>query len=298
MTRCSFRSSLAILALAGLLTASLPADTWARAGGGMSSGSRGTRSYSSPSRTYSAPSPSTSPSTRPTPAPAPMAQPAPAGGFLRSMAGGHRGGSPGRDALPQPGVCRRGRRRVRRRLRDDGSPPAGRDRLSDLLVRSAQAGRARGALASTASQIGRGRCLRQRGARPPRWTPRAGSRTGTGGSGMSGRWIRASTRRRSGSGAPTGSSRSRRPGCAGIWTSCGPSSPRRCRGSSASRSTAAKAKRQSNKLENITVRSVELTEAWQEQGRSTSRCGSSPTCWTTPWTTPRGRSWTGATARR
>jgi len=58
----------------------------------MSSGSRGTRSYSSPSRTYSAPSPSTSPSTRPTPAPAPMAQPAPAGGFLRSMAGGIVGG--------------------------------------------------------------------------------------------------------------------------------------------------------------------------------------------------------------
>ena len=30
---------------------------------------------------------------------------------------------------------------------------------------------------------------------------------------------------------------------------------------------AAKAKRQINKLENITVRSVELTEAWQEQGQ-------------------------------
>jgi predicted lipid-binding transport protein (Tim44 family) len=30
---------------------------------------------------------------------------------------------------------------------------------------------------------------------------------------------------------------------------------------------AAKAKRQINKLENITVRSIELTEAWQEQGR-------------------------------
>jgi len=70
----------------------VPDEVWARAGGGMSSGSRGTRSYSSPSRTYSAPSPSTSPSTRPTPAPAPMAQPAPAGGFLRSMAGGIVGG--------------------------------------------------------------------------------------------------------------------------------------------------------------------------------------------------------------
>jgi predicted lipid-binding transport protein (Tim44 family) len=70
----------------------VPADTWARAGGGTSSGSRGSRSFSSPSRTYTAPAPS--PSTRPTPAPAPtpMAQPAPAGGFLRSMAGGIVGG--------------------------------------------------------------------------------------------------------------------------------------------------------------------------------------------------------------
>jgi predicted lipid-binding transport protein (Tim44 family) len=92
MARCSFRSSLAILALAALLTASLPIETWARAGGGTSSGSRGSRSFSSPSRTYSAPAPS--PSTRPTPAPAPapLAQPAPAGGFLRSMAGGIVGG--------------------------------------------------------------------------------------------------------------------------------------------------------------------------------------------------------------
>ena len=70
----------------------VPDEAWARAGGGMSSGSRGSRSFSSPSRTYSAPAPS--PSTRPTPAPAPapMAQPAPAGGFLRSMAGGIVGG--------------------------------------------------------------------------------------------------------------------------------------------------------------------------------------------------------------
>jgi predicted lipid-binding transport protein (Tim44 family) len=70
----------------------VPDEVWARAGGGFSSGSRGSRSYSSPSRTYSAPAPS--PSTRPTPAPAPapLAQPAPAGGFLRSMAGGIVGG--------------------------------------------------------------------------------------------------------------------------------------------------------------------------------------------------------------
>ena len=92
MTRCPLRSRLAILAIAGLLALTLPVDSWARAGGGTSSGSRGSRSFSSPSRTYSAPAPAPSPSTRPTPAPAPMAQPAPAGGFLRSMAGGIVGG--------------------------------------------------------------------------------------------------------------------------------------------------------------------------------------------------------------
>jgi predicted lipid-binding transport protein (Tim44 family) len=70
----------------------VPDEAWARAGGGMSSGSRGTRSFSSPSRTYSAPAPSPSTQPTPAPAPAPMAQPAPAGGFLRSMAGGLVGG--------------------------------------------------------------------------------------------------------------------------------------------------------------------------------------------------------------
>ena len=94
MTRRAFRFSLATFAIAALLMFALPLDAWARAGGGTSSGSRGSRSYSSPSRTYTAPAPSPSPSTRPTPAPAPapMAQPAPAGGFLRSMAGGIVGG--------------------------------------------------------------------------------------------------------------------------------------------------------------------------------------------------------------
>lgn len=74
----------------------VPEEAWARAGGGMSSGSRGSRSYSSPSRTYSAPapSPSSQPSAQPrtAPAPAPIGQPAPAGGFLRGMAGGIVGG--------------------------------------------------------------------------------------------------------------------------------------------------------------------------------------------------------------
>ena len=89
------RSGVCFVAILAVLALLVPEEVWgARAGGGFSSGSRGSRSFSSPSRTYSAPAPSPSPSTRPTPAPsaAPMAQPAPAGGFLRSMAGGILGG--------------------------------------------------------------------------------------------------------------------------------------------------------------------------------------------------------------
>jgi predicted lipid-binding transport protein (Tim44 family) len=60
----------------------------ARVGGGRSSGSIGSRSYSRPASPYTQPSPS-----RPlmAPAPSPMQQPA-GGGFLRSMAGGIAGG--------------------------------------------------------------------------------------------------------------------------------------------------------------------------------------------------------------
>jgi len=86
----------ALLALAVVLALAIPVEVWARAGGGTSSGSRGSRSYSSPSRSYSAPSrptsPSTQPSTQPSPAPAPLGQPSPMGGFMRSMAGGLLGG--------------------------------------------------------------------------------------------------------------------------------------------------------------------------------------------------------------
>ena len=90
--------SITLLAIMTLLAMAIPEDTWARAGGGISSGSRGFRSYSSPSRTYSAPAPAPNPgaspgtSSRPSPAPAPLAQPAPAGGFMRSLAGGLVGG--------------------------------------------------------------------------------------------------------------------------------------------------------------------------------------------------------------
>jgi predicted lipid-binding transport protein (Tim44 family) len=68
----------------------LELDAFARAGGGISSGSRGSRSYSSPSRSV----PSQSPSQQQA-APSPM-QPSPAqqpgGGFLRGLGGGILGG--------------------------------------------------------------------------------------------------------------------------------------------------------------------------------------------------------------
>ncbi|MEK6673072.1 MAG: Tim44 domain-containing protein [Nitrospirota bacterium] len=64
-------------------------DAFARAGGGRSSGSRGSRSYSSPSRSYSTPAPS-----RQQAAPVSPVQPhQPAGGgFLRGLGGGILGG--------------------------------------------------------------------------------------------------------------------------------------------------------------------------------------------------------------
>lgn len=72
----------------GVLALTMPEDAWARAGGGGSSGSRGSRSFSSPSRSYSTPSRPTSPSTQPLTQP----QPSPMGGFWRSLAGGVVGG--------------------------------------------------------------------------------------------------------------------------------------------------------------------------------------------------------------
>ncbi|HEY7677747.1 MAG TPA: Tim44 domain-containing protein [Candidatus Methylomirabilis sp.] len=85
---------LGLLVAAGLYLAEM--DAFARAGGGTSSGSRGSRSFSSPSRPYSSPSrpqPSQQPLTQPRPAaPAPAPQPAPVSSFWRSMAGGLAGG--------------------------------------------------------------------------------------------------------------------------------------------------------------------------------------------------------------
>ena len=84
------------LVIVALLVALVPEEARARAGGGSSMGSRGSRSFSSPSRTYSAPVPSGSPrpsaQPQPAPTPGPMAQPAPAGGFMRALAGGVMGG--------------------------------------------------------------------------------------------------------------------------------------------------------------------------------------------------------------
>lgn len=81
---------LVIFSLFALLLYVLEIDAFARAGGGRSSGSRGSRSYSSPSApSRSAP---TAPSRQVGPSPSqPMNQPQ-SGGFLRNMAGGLAGG--------------------------------------------------------------------------------------------------------------------------------------------------------------------------------------------------------------
>lgn len=69
----------------------------ARAGGGRSFGSTGSRTFSAPSRTYTPPSRPSSPTTQPLaqPRPAPTAaapSPSPLGGFGRAIAGGVLGG--------------------------------------------------------------------------------------------------------------------------------------------------------------------------------------------------------------
>jgi len=80
--------------LLGILLLAVPDEALARAGGSRSFGSRGSRTFSSPSRTYSTPAPSTAPSARPlgSSSPAPLASPSPLGGLWRGMAGGLLGG--------------------------------------------------------------------------------------------------------------------------------------------------------------------------------------------------------------
>jgi predicted lipid-binding transport protein (Tim44 family) len=80
------------MAAASLLTAAvMTADAHARAGGGSSMGSRGSRSYSRPAAPLTQP---VRPQVAPQPAPMtpPLYRPQPAGGFFRSMAGGIVGG--------------------------------------------------------------------------------------------------------------------------------------------------------------------------------------------------------------
>jgi predicted lipid-binding transport protein (Tim44 family) len=69
----------------------LEVDSWARVGGGGSSGSRGSRSFSSPSRPSPGPSKSFGSPSRPTP-PAQQPLQQPGGGFFRGMLGGLAGG--------------------------------------------------------------------------------------------------------------------------------------------------------------------------------------------------------------
>jgi predicted lipid-binding transport protein (Tim44 family) len=90
-----------LFALLFLCTWAFQMEAWARAGGGRSMGSRGSRSMTAP-RPYSAPQPSRPSSTynqtRPTNPPlgAPGAsQPSSSGGFLRSLGGGILGGLAG-----------------------------------------------------------------------------------------------------------------------------------------------------------------------------------------------------------
>lgn len=76
---------LAMMALLLLTSTFVPNDSQARVGGGRSFGSRSSRSYSPPTRPASTPIPSRQQTVAPSPAPA-------GGGFLRSLAGGVAGG--------------------------------------------------------------------------------------------------------------------------------------------------------------------------------------------------------------
>ena len=270
MTRRSFRLSLATFAIVALLLVAVPLDTWARAGGGTSSGSRGSRSYSSPTRTYSAPTPAPSPSTRPTPAPtpAPIAQPAPTGGFLRSMAGGILGGLLGgmlfsslgfaggtggfgggfgmMDLLLLAGIAyliywfvRRGRARQEAAL---ASGPADRSMVEPYGMSGGASTTLDAPAPSWQQDLERGLGhLRQMD---------PGFDEGAFREGCTDRFfqIQAGWMRRD-------------------LETLRPLLTEEMQAAFAKQIETANAKRQINKLENITVRSVELTEAWQEQGQ-------------------------------
>jgi predicted lipid-binding transport protein (Tim44 family) len=84
----SLSRTLAILTALLFITVAVTETGFARAGGGSSSGSRGSRSYSSPSRSYSQPSRTYSQPDYSRP----NYSSQPAGGFLRGLAGGIAGG--------------------------------------------------------------------------------------------------------------------------------------------------------------------------------------------------------------
>lgn len=86
------KATIIMLAFFFLICYVLEAESIARVGGGSSMGSRGSRSYSSPSRPSPGPSQSYGSPARPTPPPQqPYQQPA-GGGFFRGMLGGLAGG--------------------------------------------------------------------------------------------------------------------------------------------------------------------------------------------------------------
>ncbi|WP_136513874.1 Tim44 domain-containing protein [Geomonas edaphica] len=87
-----FAKAFAVFAAVLMLSATvLETSAHARAGGGRSMGSRGTRSYSAPASSYRQSAPSQQ-QYSPSPMPGGMQQPSAGGGFLRSMAGGIAGG--------------------------------------------------------------------------------------------------------------------------------------------------------------------------------------------------------------
>ncbi len=86
-----FAKAFAVFAAVLMLSATvLETSAHARAGGGRSMGSRGSRSYSAPASSYRQSTPYQQQS--PSPMPGGMQQPSAGGGFMRSMAGGIAGG--------------------------------------------------------------------------------------------------------------------------------------------------------------------------------------------------------------
>lgn len=274
MRRFHLHTGSAIIALACLLLTSLPPDAEARAGGGSRSGSRGSRTAASPSRTYSAPAPQAAPrpSALPAQQPAPIAQPAPAGGFWRSMAGGVMGGIAGgllggllfrslgfaggagglgggfglMDLLLLAGIAyliywfvRRGRAQREAVL---AGGPAERTMVEPYSAGGVTSATPDAPAPTWQEELARGLGhLRQM---DPGFTEAAFRE-----------WctdqffqIQAAWMRRD-------------------LTALGPGLTEEMRRAFGAQLEEARAKRTLNKLENITVRSVELTEAWQEQGQ-------------------------------